>query len=114
MAQTVKVTVFKDVHLSAILDKRYVTKTTTCDMVYNQDGIAIFRQCNLRNLRNAAYFFDVIFVAQHDEHPEFIVSTSSNANTDLKKVTQLERQTKIELINKIKAEWGIDLMKRPA
>ena len=114
MAQTVKVDVMKDVQLSSILDKCYVTKTTTCDMVYNQDGIAIFRQCNLRNLRNAAYYYDVMFVAQHDERPEFIISTSSNANTDLKKVKLLERQTKIELINKIKTEWGIDLMKRPA
>lgn len=114
MAQTVKVDVMKDVQLSAILDRHYVTKTTTCNMVYNQHGIAIFRQCNLRNLRNAAYFYDVMFVAQHDERPEFIISASSNANTDLKKVKQLERQTKIELISKIRAEWGIDLMKKPA
>ena len=114
MANNVTVEVFKETDLSSILDTRYVSNLTTCDMVYNKNYLAIFRQCSLRNLRNAAHFFDLMFVAQHDEHEDFIVSSVKCVLPDLSKSAQIEKQAKIALIKKIMSVWGIDLMKKPA
>ena len=114
MANNVTVEVFKETNLGSILDTRYVSHLTSCDMVYNKNYVAIFRQCSLRNLRNAAHFFDLMFVAQHDEHEDFIVSYVRCVLPDLSKFAQIERQVKIALIQKLKAEWGVDLMNKPA
>lgn len=114
MAQTVKVAVFKDVQLSTLIDKDYPEKTSTVDIVYQDGGLNIFRACNFRNLRNTLYFFEVLFVAQHDEHEEFIVASAKLPSTRIENTKLLEREVKIELIRKIKAAWSLDLMKKSA
>lgn len=114
MAVNLKIQIFKETNLGSILDTRYVSNLTTCDVVFNKNCVAIFRQCSLRNLRNAAHFFDLMFVAQHDEHEDFIVSSVKCVLPDLSKSAHIEREVKLALIQKVKSEWGIDLMKKPA
>ena len=112
MPNNTTVQVFKETNLGSILDTRYVSNLTSCDMVYNKNYVAIFRQCSLRNLRNAAHFFDLMFVAQHDEHEDFIVSYVRCVLPDLSKSAHIEREVKLALIQKVKSEWGVDLMKK--
>lgn len=114
MKPTVNVSIFENVQLNTLIDTRYPSKSSTLDIVYHQHGVTVFRSCNFRNLRNAAYFFDVMFVAQHDKHDEFIATSMSivDQQARLEKAPTFEKQAKIELIRKIKAQWGVDLMKK--
>ena len=114
MKPTVNVSIFENVQLNTLIDTRYPSKSSTLDIVYHQHGVTVFRSCNFRNLRNAAYFFDVMFVAQHDEHDEFIATSMSivGQQARLEKAPTFEKQAKIELIRRIKARWGVDLMKK--
>ena len=114
MAPEIKTQVLPLVSVGSIIDTRYPEKTSTMDVVFHTEKLQVFRACNFRNLRNAAYFLDVLFVAQHIEREELVVSMMQvvGSRDKLQQAQGLERQAKVALIRAIKAQWGIDLMKK--